>query len=160
MNCEEELKKAFLLAWIGDKREVEEIARNCLKFLSEYRGLNKKINEVLAEINHDFELPKKLRENRIRPEDILHLAFLRLSRRLALTAEIPVYEDEGIKYSVLELGNRKIVRGYCEKCKGFSYTVLKSSIGFFAQYEQLIYVEAYQGEVKDIINEIKQYIKS
>lgn len=159
MNCEGDLKKAFILAWIGDKRQVEEITRECIKSLSDHRSLIRKINELKAEIDHDFQLPKKLRENNIQPEDIVYLAFLRLSKRLLLTTEFPIYEDQDIRYTVLDLGNKKVIRGYCEKCKGYSYNILNQSVGFFAQYHQLIYAEAYQGEIRDIVNEIKRYIK-
>ncbi|ARM75042.1 hypothetical protein [Acidianus manzaensis] len=160
MNCEEELKKAFILAWIGDKKQVEKITKECEKILSSYKPLFKEISDTRANINKDFELPKKLREKNITPEDIIQLAFFRLTKRLSLTIELDIKNSEFLKYTIIDTGIKKIIRGYCEKCKGYTYQIIKSGIGFFIQYDQIIYAETYQGKIEEIIAEIKANVKN
>ncbi|AWR96563.1 hypothetical protein DFR86_02695 [Acidianus sulfidivorans JP7] len=159
MNCEEELKNAFIFAWLGDKNRVEQITKECNKILSSYKSLYKEISEIRANISYDFELPKKLREKKINSEDIIQLALYRLTKRLELTFDLKVQNYKQLKYSILEIGFKKIIRAYCEKCEGYSYQILRSGVGFFAQYNELIYAEVYQGDINSIIAEINDNIR-
>lgn len=160
MNCEEELKEAMILAWIGDREGVNEITRECMKELSSYREVIKEINKIKGEVNREFEIPKKLREKGITHEDLLGLALLRLARKISLTSDLNPKEEGELKYTVIDLGNKKILRGYCKMCKGFHYTILKENIGFAVGYDKIIYAEFLQGDEKDVVNIIKREIIS
>ncbi len=155
MNCEEELKEAFILAWIGDKDGVNKITRECIKELSSYKSAIKEISKIRKEVNRDFEIPKKLREKGITTDDLLGLALLRLARRFSLTVDLKPNYDGKLTYSIIDLGSKKILRGYCKECKGFHYIILKENVGFAVEYDQIIYAEFLQDE-KSVISKIEK----
>ncbi|MFP3165078.1 MAG: hypothetical protein RXQ76_04415 [Acidianus sp.] len=158
MNCEDELKEAMILAWIGDREGVNEITKECIKELSSYRSAIKDITKIKEEVNREFEIPKKLREKGITDEDLLGLALLRLARKISLTSDLNPKNDGKLKYIIIDLGNKKILRGYCKECKGFHYTMLKDNIGFAVEYDQIIYAEFLQGDEKSVMDVIKREI--
>ena len=158
MNCEDELKEAVILAWVGDKESVNKIAKECIKDLSSFRSALKEISKIKGEVNRDFEIPKKLRDAGITTEDLLGLALLRLARRVSLTADLKPNYDGNVIYSIIDVGSKKILRGYCKGCKGFRYFLLKENIGFVVEYDEIIYAEFIQGDGKSVIDEIKKEI--
>ncbi|BDC18291.1 hypothetical protein [Acidianus sp. HS-5] len=158
MNCEEELKEAVILAWVGDKEGVNKITKECIKDLSSFRSIIKEVSKIKGEVNRDFEIPKKLRDAGITTEDLLGLALLRLSRRISLTVDLKHNYDGRMIYSIIDVGSKKILRGYCKECRGFHYFLLKENIGFAVEYDKIIYAEFLQGDEKSVVSEIEKEI--
>lgn len=140
MNCKN-LNKAIVMLWVGDSKEAEEDAKECMNLLKEeIPNLRILIKEAKIEAESEYLLPKTLREKGLNPEDLLKLAMYELSRRIYLfSGNTKSKERSGVIYLWLDLGIKKILRGYCEDCYGYVSTLLGS--GFVVMVDGVIYAE-------------------
>ncbi len=161
MNCVENLHKAIILTWIGDYKTANELAKQCLDILSDAREINKKVKEVLRETDKEHLIPKKLREKGITTTDLIQLALFYLAKRLSRREEnvLEIMEKNGVRFSIIQNGNKKEIRGYCETCKGYKYSLLKNAYGYYIIYDEIIFSEFFQGDLNDVIDEILNNIK-
>ncbi|MFP3205735.1 MAG: hypothetical protein RXS23_10195 [Metallosphaera yellowstonensis] len=139
MNCLDQLRKAYILSWVGDRQFVERTWRECRKELSE-EGLRERVGKVLERADREWEIPSLLREEGIEGESLVREALGELLERLyRTTEEREVRRNEYVIYSVSDLGLKKVVRGYCERCYGYRSVNLEG--GFGVRYEQMVYLE-------------------
>lgn len=165
MECVEELMRAIFLNWVGDIKEAQRYAEDCYRDLSEAREIKKKAYEVRRNVEEEFELAEELRKKGISSSDIIAVALMELARRLSNTIGKEGYieasnEKAGIKYTIIDLGYKKVIRGYCEECDAKdSITNLKEAVGILMVSGKLIYAEVLSGNVERALNEIIRTVK-
>jgi len=160
MDCLEELPRIYIESWLGNLKEINLKLRECLKEYEDIREIQKTIRETLAEISSDVEIPTALRSKGISHEELLKLSLHRIFKSLIKNQiELKVMEREQLKYSVLDLEYKKVIRGVCSKCKNRKkFVVLKKSNGILVQYHQIIYAEIY-GDLQTGIEEILENLE-
>ncbi|AAK41059.1 hypothetical protein SULI_09300 [Saccharolobus solfataricus] len=161
MNCIENLHKAYILTWIGDYKTASELARECMQLLSDSVEIRRKVKEVLKKADREYKISKKLREESINTTDLIQVALYYLAKRLSVKKDndIEIIEKGNIKLSVIEHLLVKEVRGYCEGCRGYKYSLLTSAKGYLILYDEIIYAEFFEGNKDDVINEILKNTK-
>jgi len=161
MNCIESLHKAYILTWIGDYKTSSELARECIQLLSDSVKIRRKVKEVLKKADREYKVSKKLREEGVTTTDLIQVALYYLAKRLSVKKDndIEIIEKGNIKLSVIENSLVKEVRGYCEGCKGYKYSLLNKAKGYLILYDEIIYAEFFEGNKYDVIDEILKNTK-
>jgi len=152
-DCEK-ISLALLYSWLGDSKGAQEISKDCIESLRDsVFEIRKKVRDIKSKVDEDYLLPKALREEGIGSEDLVRLALYELSRRIYnFTGISEVEEYNGIKYTVIKSGYKSVIKGYCEKCKG--YNVKKLSNGYLIQLEGIIYGEILGSITKEDITKL------
>jgi hypothetical protein len=161
MSCIENLHKAYILTWIGDYETASKLAKECLQLLSDSKQIRKKIREIVINTDRNYEIAKKLREEGITTTDLIQLALYNLARKFSIRREniVEIIERNNIKVSIIKNSLTNELRGYCEGCKGYKYSLLKKGNGYFIVYNEIIYAEFSEGDINEIIEEIIKSIK-
>jgi len=158
MNCKN-LNRAIVMLWVGDSEKAKENAKECMNSLKEeINNLRSLIKEAKMEAENEYLLPKTLREKRLNPEDLIKVAMYELSRRIYLfSGNTKSKERSGIIYLWLDLGVKKILRGYCEDCYGYISTLLSN--GFVVMVDGVIYAEFLGIDENKAVESIVEAIK-
>ncbi|QGR18801.1 hypothetical protein [Stygiolobus azoricus] len=158
MNCKN-LNRAIVMLWVGDSEKAKEDAKECMNSLKEeINNLRSLIKEAKMEAENEYLLPKTLREKRLNPEDLIKVAMYELSRRIYLfSGNTKSKERSGIIYLWLDLGVKKILRGYCEDCYGYISTLLGS--GFVVMVDGVIYAEFLGTDENKAVESVLEAIK-
>ena len=161
ISCIDKLHKAYILTWLGDNNSARKLAEECIQILSESNEIRRKIRKIKSETNKEYILAKKLRENNILATDLMQLALYYLAKRILKNKEVSVeiIERDNIKMSVISTSLISEIRGYCEGCKGYKYSLLTQAIGYFIIYDEIIYAEFLEGNINNVIDEIVRSIK-
>lgn len=147
------------MLWVGDSEKAKEDAKECMNSLKEeINNLRSLIKEAKMEAENEYLLPKTLREKRLNPEDLIKVAMYELSRRIYLfSGNTKSKERSGIIYLWLDLGVKKILRGYCEDCYGYISTLLGS--GFVVMVDGVIYAEFLGTDENKAVESVLEAIK-
>ena len=139
-DCEK-ISLALLYSWLGDSKGAQEISKDCIENLRDsVFEIRKKVKDIKSKVDEEYLLPKALREEGIESEDLVKLALYELSRRIYNFSGISEVEEyNGIKYAIIKSGYKSVIKGFCEKCKG--YNIKKLSNGYLIQLEGIIYGE-------------------
>ncbi|MCY0860010.1 MAG: hypothetical protein OWQ54_06220 [Sulfolobaceae archaeon] len=163
MACIDNITKSLFLGWIMDIREAKKIGEECYNELKDARALKRKIYDIRRNIEYDYLLAEELRNAGIMSTDIVSVALMEFSKRILNNAELvkdEFKEKEGLKYTVIDVGYKKIIRGYCENCKdlGDGIVTLSSVNGVLIFSGKLIYAEVFSGSINKAIDEILKNI--
>jgi len=95
--------------------------------------IRRKVKEVLKKADREYKVSKKLREEGVTTTDLIQVALYYLAKRLSVKKDndIEIIEKGNIKLSVIENSLVKEVRGYCEGCKGYKYSLLNKGKRIF-----------------------------
>lgn len=139
-DCEK-ISLALLYSWLGDSKEAQEISKDCIESLRDsVFEIRKKVKDIKSKVDEEYLLPKALREEGVESEDLVRLALYELSRRIYNFSGVSEVEEyKGIKYVIIKSGYKSVIKGFCEKCKG--YNIKKLSNGYLMQLEGIIYGE-------------------
>jgi len=157
-DCEK-ISLALLYAWIGDSKEAQKISKECVENLRDsIFEIREKIKEIKSKVDEDYLLPKALREEGIESADLVKLALYELSRRLYNFSGISKVEQyNGIKYTVIKSGNKSVIKGFCETCKGYKIRELDN--GFLTMIEGIVYGEVLGNIVKEDLTKVLEELK-
>ncbi|MEM0293045.1 MAG: hypothetical protein QW281_01095 [Saccharolobus sp.] len=161
ISCIDKLHKAYILTWLGDNNSARKLAEECIQILSESNEIRRKIRKIKSETNREYIIAKKLRENNILTTDLMQLALYYLAKRILKNKEVSVeiIERDNIKMSVINTSFISEIRGYCEGCKGYKYSLLTQAKGYFIIYDEILYAEFLEGNINNVIDEIVRSIK-
>ncbi|MEM0173375.1 MAG: hypothetical protein QXV69_05135 [Sulfolobaceae archaeon] len=155
MNCVKELPTLYIYSWIGDSKLVNSAVRECLKDYDNIKEIQKTIREILISIDSEIELPKALRDKGITYVELFKLGLYKILKSITKNQiSLETVEEGKLKYSIIDLEYKKIIRGFCGECKGKKIGTLKRSNGIFIQYQQMIYAEIFSNDIKNGIKEL------
>ncbi|WP_230937966.1 hypothetical protein [Sulfolobus acidocaldarius] len=159
MDCNN-IYKILIDLWVGDSKEAEDMAKECLSSLrGDVDKIRKNIKEIKQQVQADFLLPKALRDKGVSTEDILKISMYELARRAAIfSGPSKVKKNEILKYSLINMEEKLILKGTCERCKGYRYAELTN--GFLVVMDDLIYAESRSKDEDRIVGEITKILYS